>query len=114
MTTDDGAGDAYWQRPDPDTPGGGPDGSGGGPDGKSGGAGPGGGYSGPPVGAPPPPGWRPPVVVNPAPPGTLPPQDLAALDGEERNARTVTYGVGMIAAAVMIILTCLLCSRLVF
>ncbi|MFV2012168.1 MULTISPECIES: translation initiation factor 2 [unclassified Micromonospora] len=106
MTTDDGAGDdAYWRRPDPDAPAGGP--------GSSAGAGPVG-YSGPPVGSPPPPGWRPPVVVNPAPPGTLPPQDLAALDGAERNARTVTYGVGMIAAAVMIILTCLLCSRLVF
>ncbi|WFE22000.1 translation initiation factor 2 [Solwaraspora sp. WMMD937] len=123
MTTDDGAGDdAYWRRPDPDAPGGvsGPPRASGpgipdestGPDGSAG-AGPVG-YSGPPVGSPPPPSWRPPVVVNPAPPGTLPPQDLAALDGAERNARTVTYGVGMIAAAVMIILTCLLCSRLVF
>ncbi|WJK40855.1 translation initiation factor 2 [Solwaraspora sp. WMMA2056] len=112
MTTDDGpAPDAYWRRPDPSS------------DGPADDAGPGRGappapavppYPGPPVGAPPPPGWRPPLVVNPAPPGALPPQDTAAVDSAERSARTVTYGVGMIAAAVMIILTCLLCSRLIF
>ena len=71
-------------------------------------------YPGPPVTMPPPPGWRPPVVVNPAAPGSLPPQDHAAVETEERNARTVTYGIGMIAAAVMVILTCLLCARLLF
>ncbi|MFV2017595.1 translation initiation factor 2 [Micromonospora sp. LOL_023] len=112
MTTDDGgADDLYWRRPDPATPE--PDGGRAGPEfAGPGRAGPS--YTGPPVGTPPPPGWRPPLVVNPAPPGSLPPQDLAAVDGEERNARTVTYGVGMIAAAIMIILTCLLCSRVLF
>jgi hypothetical protein len=36
------------------------------------------------------------------------------LDAGERSARTLTLGVGMIAGAVVLILTCLLCSRLLF
>jgi hypothetical protein len=44
----------------------------------------------------------------------LPAQDLDDLDEAERSARTITYGVGMIAGAIMLVLLCLLCSRVLF
>jgi len=72
------------------------------------------GYSGPPPSSTPPPGWRPPVHVQPPPPRRLPAQDLAALDTAEGNARTLTYGVGMVAGAVLLVMMCLLCSRAIF
>jgi hypothetical protein len=71
-------------------------------------------YNGPPRVPPPNPGWRPPVVAQPPPPRSLPGQDMDALDEAEGSARTVTYGVGMVAAAILVIVTCLLCSRLLF
>ncbi|HEX8628811.1 MAG TPA: translation initiation factor 2 [Catenuloplanes sp.] len=71
-------------------------------------------YAGPPRTTPPPPGWRPPFVVQPTPPRRLPAQDLDDLDEAERSARTITYGVGMIAGAIMLVLLCLLCSRVLF
>ncbi|MGW0431478.1 translation initiation factor 2 [Micromonospora sp. NPDC003197] len=71
-------------------------------------------YPGPPQAAPPPPGWRPPVHLQPPPPRQLPAQDLSALDEAERGARTVTYGVGLIAGAALVVVVCLLCSRLLF
>jgi hypothetical protein len=97
--------DAYWQRPDPRdasppqpaTP---PE-----PVPK---------YPGPPRADPPPGNWHPPVVPQPPPPRSLPPQDMAALDEEERGARTVTYGVGLVAAAIAVILVLLLCTRALF
>lgn len=36
------------------------------------------------------------------------------MDDAEGSARTVTYGIGMVAGAIAIILMCLLCSRLLF
>jgi hypothetical protein len=69
-------------------------------------------YAGPPRADPPPPGWRPPTVSQPPPPRALPAQDQAALDDAEGSARTVTYGVGMVAGAILLIIMCLLCSRL--
>lgn len=71
-------------------------------------------YPGPPPAAAPPTGWRPPVVVHPAPPRQLPAQDLPAVEAEEASARTLTYGIGMVAAAVLVVVTCLLCSRVLF
>ncbi|MEJ3743197.1 translation initiation factor 2 [Actinomycetes bacterium KLBMP 9797] len=71
-------------------------------------------YAGPPSSPPPPRGWQPPIVVQPPAPRQLPPQDVPGLEEEERGARTLTYGVGMIAGAVMVIVVCLLCSRLLF
>jgi hypothetical protein len=71
-------------------------------------------YAGPPVSRPPPPGWRPPIVVRAPDPRELPAQDLAGIDLAERGARTLTLGIGMIAGAVTLIGTCLLCSRLLF
>jgi hypothetical protein len=44
----------------------------------------------------------------------LPAQDIEAVEAAESSARTITYGVGMLAAAVMIVLICLFCSRLLF
>ena len=71
-------------------------------------------YSGPPQVAPPPPQWQPPVVAQPPPPRSLPGQDLAVLEEAEGSARTLTYGIGMVAAAILIVIICLLCSRLLF
>ncbi len=73
-----------------------------------------GGYAGPPPSTPPPPGWRPPVHVQPAPPRQLPPQDMAAMDQAEQRAQRLTYGIGAAVAVVLVLLTCLLCSRLLF
>ncbi len=97
--------DAYWQRPDPDrepprpvapAPPPGPT------------------YAGPPRTSPPPRGWRPPVVPQPPPPRELPAQNIGRLDEAEGSARTVTYGVGMVAAAIGLILMFLLCARVIF
>jgi hypothetical protein len=44
----------------------------------------------------------------------LPEQDVARLEQEERAARTMTYGVGMVAGALILVALCLLCSRLLF
>ncbi|MDG4833496.1 translation initiation factor 2 [Solwaraspora sp. WMMD1047] len=71
-------------------------------------------YPGPPPSTPPPAGWRPPVHVQPPPPGRLPPQDLPALDAAEGSARTLTYGIGMLTTAVLLVVMCLLCSRVLF
>lgn len=71
-------------------------------------------YSGPPRMAPPPPQWQPPVVAQPPPPRSLPGQDMDALDEAEGSARTLTYGIGMVAAAILVVIICLLCSRLLF
>lgn len=72
------------------------------------------GYPGPPRTVAPPAGWRPPVVYQPPPPRDLPAQDLPAIDAAEREARTVTYGVGLVAGALMLLLLFVLCGRLLF
>ncbi|MEU3452038.1 hypothetical protein ABZ671_00145 [Micromonospora sp. NPDC006766] len=109
MTTPSGTpDDEFWRRPTPDQPKGGVD------SGQPGSGVPGSGYSGPPPTTPPPPGWRPPVHVRPAPPRQLPPQDMAAMDRTEQRAQRLTYGIGAVAGVVLVILTCLLCSRVIF
>lgn len=54
------------------------------------------------------------MVVRPAPPRALPRQDHQDLDAKERSARTLTLGVGMVAAAIMLILLCAQCARALF
>jgi hypothetical protein len=44
----------------------------------------------------------------------MPSQDEVALDEAEGSARTITYGIGMLAGAILLIVMCLLCSRLLF
>jgi len=99
--------DAYWQRPDPGNEASSPAGSapaaGGTPE-----------YTGPPRTDPPPASWRTPVVPQPPPPRSMPAQNAEALDEEEGSARTVTYGVGLVAGAIAVILMCLLCARAIF
>jgi hypothetical protein len=63
---------------------------------------------------PPPAGWRPPVEYEPAPPRELPPQDHAGMDTAEQSARRVTIGVGVAVGAVLLIVICVLCSRVPF
>ena len=97
--------DEYWRRPDaeashPPTPRPAPN--------------PAAPYTGPPRTDPPPPDWRPPTVAQPPPPRSMPGQDMDALDEAEGSARTVTYGVGLVAGAIALILTCLLCARAIF
>ncbi|WP_250003289.1 translation initiation factor 2 [Actinoplanes sp. M2I2] len=108
VTTPTGApDDAYWQRPDPDAaaPAGQPE---------KPAPPPGPVYPGPPRTARPSPHWRPPTIASPPPPRTMPPQDMELLDDSEGSARTVTYGVGLVAGAIALILICLLCTRLLF
>jgi hypothetical protein len=52
--------------------------------------------------------------MQPPAPRELPRQDDAGIEEEERSARTLTYGIGMIAAAVLVVVICLLCSRALF
>ena len=105
VSTPTGGDDEYWRRPDaahdaarsetPATPPEPP-------------------YAGPPRTEPPSPHWRPPTVAPPPPPREMPAQDLDALDEAEGSARTVTYGVGLVAGAIALVLMCLFCARLVF
>jgi hypothetical protein len=53
-------------------------------------------------------------MQQPPPPRVLPAQDMDALDESERSARTVTYGLGLVAGAIALILMCLLCARAIF
>ena len=71
-------------------------------------------YTGPPRTSPPPPDWRPRVLIQPPPPHELPKQDLAAIDAEEREARTITYGVGLVAGAILLVVLLILCGRALF
>jgi hypothetical protein len=71
-------------------------------------------YSGPPPTVPPPPDWRPKVFVQPPPPRDLPPQDETVIDGQEREARTITYGIGLVAGAILLVVLLILCGRALF
>ncbi|MCY1144880.1 translation initiation factor 2 [Actinoplanes sp. Pm04-4] len=107
MTTPTGVpDDAYWQRPDPHSAGPAGEPEPGPPPGPT--------YPGPPRTPPPSANWRPPTIATPPPPRSLPPQDMDDLDDSEGSARTVTYGVGLVAGAIALILMCLLCVRLLF
>ncbi|MEW2376480.1 hypothetical protein AB0883_10295 [Micromonospora sp. NPDC047812] len=108
--TSGGSPDDYWRRPDapPERPTGAPPGPAASPPAR------GSGYAGPPATTPPPAGWRPPVHLRPPPPRRLPPQDMAELDAAEQRAQRLTYGVGTVAGVVLVVLVCVLCSRLVF
>ncbi|MDG4803057.1 hypothetical protein [Micromonospora sp. WMMD980] len=111
-----GASESPWARPDPAAPGGGWTATGGewpSPAGHTGRPAPDG-YAGPPPNTPPPPGWRPPVHVQVPPPRRLPPQDMAAMDRSEQRAQQLTYGIGAVVGVVLLLLTCLLCSRILF
>jgi hypothetical protein len=44
----------------------------------------------------------------------MPTQDMDALDEAEGSARTITYGVGLVAGAIALILICMLCARAIF
>ncbi|MBF9127771.1 hypothetical protein I0C86_01980 [Plantactinospora sp. S1510] len=52
--------------------------------------------------------------VQPPPPRPLPAQDLPGLDSAEGGARTLTLGIGMVGGAVLLVVMCLLCSRVLF
>ena len=71
-------------------------------------------YTGPPRGTPAPPNWRPPTLIQVPAARRLPDQSDAALDEQERSARTITYGVGMITGAIALMLLFVICGRLVF
>ncbi|AEV88697.1 translation initiation factor 2 [Actinoplanes sp. SE50] len=97
--------DAFWQRPDPGAP------SLSGPPQQRPATPAEPDYPGPPRADPPPPHWRPPTIATPPPPRAMPAQDMDAIDEAEGAARTVTYGVGLVAGAIALILMCLLCGR---
>ena len=58
--------------------------------------------------------WHPPTVIQPPEARKLPAQDENALDAAERQARTVTHGIGLIAGAILLLLLVVLCGRLIF
>jgi hypothetical protein len=68
-------------------------------------------YTGPPRSVPPPPGWKPRTLIQVPPPRDLPPQDLDRVEAAEQQGRTVTYGVGMIAGTILLIVLFVLCGR---
>lgn len=70
-------------------------------------------YTGPPRAEPPPRGWRTPTVVEPLPARELPRQDLAAIEAGEQEALKFTYGIGMLAGAVLLVMLIVICARLV-
>ena len=37
-----------------------------------------------------------------------------AIDAEEREARTITYGIGLVAGAILLVLLLILCGRALF
>jgi hypothetical protein len=71
-------------------------------------------YTGPPRGRPADASWRLPTVIQVPPARKLPPQDDVVIDVQEQQARTVTYGVGMIAGAIVLIVLFILCGRTLF
>ena len=71
-------------------------------------------YSGPPPTVPAPSNWRPPTMVTIPAPRQLPPQDPSVIEGTERRALVATYGVGMIAGAVGLLVLIILCGRVIF
>ena len=72
------------------------------------------GYQGPPPTTAPPADWRPPQVYQPAPPRRLPDQNHAAIDDDEARARTLTRGLAMVAGALLLVVACSLCGRILF
>jgi hypothetical protein len=44
----------------------------------------------------------------------MPAQNMDVLDEAEGSAKTVTYGVGLVAAAIALIVMVLLCARVIF
>lgn len=63
---------------------------------------------------PPTPGWRPRLLVQVPQARPLPEQNDAALDEQDKAARTITYGVGMLAGAIALIILFVLCGRALF
>ncbi|MBA3489941.1 MAG: translation initiation factor 2 [Longispora sp.] len=73
---------------------------------------PGPGYAGPPQSAPPGPDWQPPSLVNVSAPRVLPEQDHEKIDQDELTARSVTFGIGMLSVAAIVILLAVVFLRL--
>lgn len=71
-------------------------------------------YDGPPPTVFAGPDWRPRTLIQVPAARTLPEQDDAEVDQQERSARTVSYGVGMLAGAIVVIVLIVLCGRIVF
>jgi hypothetical protein len=105
--------EAYWRRPGDGGPGPAPA-SPTDPTRPGGAEHPGPTYQAPPVSSAPPAGWRPEHVVEPPPPRRLPAQDHGAIDEDEAKARTLTRGLGLLVGAVLLILLCALCGRVLF
>lgn len=97
--------DAFWRRPSGDSPSLVPPPAAAPPDEPE--------YQGPPHGAPAPATWSPPVIVPVTPPRDMPGQDHARIDAEERGARTMSQGIGLVAGAVVVILIFVLCARVI-
>jgi hypothetical protein len=60
-------------------------------------------YAGPPSTTPPAPGWRPPLIARSAPARRLPIVDDVGIDEAESSARRFTYGLGLMAGAILMV-----------
>jgi hypothetical protein len=54
------------------------------------------------------------MVVQPHPPRAMPVQNHKYLDAAEQSARTLTYGIGMVAGAILLVVFCALCAGALF
>jgi hypothetical protein len=50
-------------------------------------------------------------VQQPAQPRELPAQNIPAIEAGEQQARTFTYGVGMVAGSIVLVVLFVLCGR---
>lgn len=71
-------------------------------------------YGGPPKAPVVPGNWRPPTLIQAPAARRMPTQDDTAMDAAERQARTVTHGMAMVAGAALLLVIAVLCGRLIF
>ncbi len=71
-------------------------------------------YAGPPKAPVVPGNWRPPTLIQAPAARRMPAQDATSIYAAERQARTVTHGMAMVAGAVLLLVIAILCGRLIF
>ncbi len=52
-------------------------------------------------------------IVVPGPPRVLPVQNHSLIDEEEARARTLTRAIAVVVAAILVVLLCAVCGRVV-
>ena len=68
-------------------------------------------YTGPPPTLPPPEGWKVRQVIDMAPPRKLPSQDREVIHAQRLRARTITQGMGILAASLTFVVLLVVIMR---